>query len=290
MTAGYVLAAAAMTALGSSVAASTILVDYPVFTGQAIRYGLAAVILATLFRRQLRRPTLPELFQLAALAALGLAAFNVLLIAALREADPAVVGVVVGAVPVMLAVIGPLVSGEALSGRVVAAAVVVTVGVAGVQWSEPRFSLLGLVFAMGALACEAAFSLLAVPLLGRLRPIGVATYAAAAAVPILAVTAVVADGSGAFVPPHLDDAAAIAYLALIVTAAAFVAWYSAIDRVGAARAGLFAGLVPIAALVTSAAIGLTLITPLRLTGALVVCGGVILGVSRRARVDSERSQ
>jgi hypothetical protein len=47
MTIGYLLAAAAMTALGSSVAASTVLVDYPVFTGQAIRYGLAAVILAT---------------------------------------------------------------------------------------------------------------------------------------------------------------------------------------------------------------------------------------------------
>jgi drug/metabolite transporter (DMT)-like permease len=284
VTTGYLLAAVAMTALGSSVAASTILIDYPIFTGQAIRYGLAAVILATFFRGQLRRPTLSELLQLGALAALGLAAFNVFLIAALGEADPAVVGVVVGAVPVVLAVIGPLFSGEALSGRVVAAALVVTAGVVGVQWGEPRFSFLGLLFAVGALACEAAFSLLAVPLLGRLRPIGVATYASAVAAPILTATALMADGTRAFVPPRLDDAAAIAYLAVIVTAAAFVAWYSAIDRVGAARAGLFAGLVPIAALATSAAIGLTVITPLRLTGALVVCGGVILGVSRRARV------
>jgi drug/metabolite transporter (DMT)-like permease len=283
MTTGYLLAALAMTALGSSVAASTLLVDYPVFTGQAIRYGLAAFILVALARGRLLRPNLPELLQLAALAALGLAGFNVLLIAALREADPAVVGVVVGAVPVVLAVIGPLISGERLSRRVVGAAVIVTVGVAGVQWGELRFSALGLLLALGALACEAAFSLLAVPLLGRLRPIGVATYASALSVPILLATAAVADGGGALVVPRLDDAAALAYLAVIVTAAAFVAWYSAIDRVGAARAGLFAGLVPIAALVTSAAIGLTLITPLRLAGALVVCGGVILGVSRPAR-------
>lgn len=184
----------------------------------------------------------------------------------------------------MLAVIGPLVQREPLSRRVVVAAVVVTVGVAVVQWGEPRFSALGLLFALGALACEAAFSLLAVPLLDRLRPIGVATYASALAVPILAATAIVADGGSAFVQPRLDDAAALAYLAVIVTAAAFVAWYSAIDRVGAARAGLFAGLVPLAALATSAAIGLTLVTPLRLAGALVVCGGVTLGVSRtRAR-------
>jgi hypothetical protein len=50
MPTGYVLAAAAMTAPGSSVAASTLLVDYPVFSGQAIRYGLAAVILVALAR------------------------------------------------------------------------------------------------------------------------------------------------------------------------------------------------------------------------------------------------
>jgi drug/metabolite transporter (DMT)-like permease len=283
MTTGYLLAAIAMTALGSSVAASTLLVDYPVFTGQAIRYALATIILVALVRGRLLRPDLRELLQLTALAATGLAGFNVLLIAALREADPAVVAVVVGAVPVVLAVTGPLISGEPLSRRVVAAAIVVTLGVAGVQWAEPRFSALGLLFAIGALACEAAFSLLALPLLGRLRPIGVATYASALAVPMLLATAVAADGGAAFVQPRLDDAAALAYLAVIVTAAAFVAWYSAIDRVGAARAGLFAGLVPIAALATSAAIGLTLITPLRLAGALVVCGGVILGVSRPAR-------
>lgn len=249
-----------------------------------MRYGLAALILVALSRGQLRRPSLSELLQLAALAALGLAAFNVLLIAALGEADPAVVGVVVGAVPVVLAIVGPLVSGEALSRRVVTSAVIVTVGVAGVQWGEPRFSVLGLLLAIGALACEAAFSLLAVPLLGRLRPIGVATYASALAVPILAATALIADGGRALVAPRVDDAAALIYLAVVVTAAAFVAWYSAIDRVGAARAGLFAGLVPIAALATSAAIGLTLITPLRLAGALVVCGGVVLGVSRADRV------
>ena len=155
-----------------------------------------------------------------------------------------------------------------------------TIGVAAVQWSEPRFSALGVLFAGGALACEAAFSLLAVPLLARLRPIGVATYASAFAVPILLVAAVAAGGSGALLRPSLDEAAAVGYLAVVVTAAAFVAWYSAIDRVGPARAGLFAGLVPIAALLTSAAIGLTLITPFRLAGAVVVCVGVILGVSR----------
>jgi hypothetical protein len=45
----------------------------------------------------------------------------------LEEAEPAAVGVVVGCVPVVLALIGPLLARRAPVGRVVVAAVVVTV-------------------------------------------------------------------------------------------------------------------------------------------------------------------
>ena len=46
--------------------------------------------------------------RLAALAATGLVAFNVLLLTALRHADAAVVGTVVGGTPLVLALLGPL--------------------------------------------------------------------------------------------------------------------------------------------------------------------------------------
>ena len=45
------------------------------------------------------------------------------------------------------------------------------------------------------------------------------------------------------------DLLAAAHLAVVVTALAFVLWYGAVARLGAARAGLFTGVVPVTAAV-----------------------------------------
>jgi hypothetical protein len=59
----------------------------------------------------------------------------------------------------------------------VAAALVVTVGAAVVQWGGGEMTFSGFCLAFGAMVCEVAFTLLAVPLLGRLGPVGVSMYA-----------------------------------------------------------------------------------------------------------------
>ena len=47
--------------------------------------------------------------------------------------------------------------------------------------------------------------------------------------------------------PTATEAAAIVYLAVITTALAFVLWFGAVQQLGADRAGLLVGLMPIAA-------------------------------------------
>ena len=59
---------------------------------------------------------------LTGLAVLGLVAFNVLLLAALRRADAPLVGTVIGAAPLGLALLGPLLRGDRPAIRLVAAA------------------------------------------------------------------------------------------------------------------------------------------------------------------------
>ena len=81
---GSVLAALAFAAVGSSVAAAEELAAYPTAAGQAARYAVAALLLLTLARFRMRRPTLRELVQLAVLSATGLVLFNVLLVEAVR--------------------------------------------------------------------------------------------------------------------------------------------------------------------------------------------------------------
>ena len=54
--------------------------------------------------------------------------------------------------------------------------------------------------------------------------------------------------------PDGGEAAAIAYLAVITTALAFVLWFGAVQRLGADRAGLLVGLMPVAAVAVDAAL------------------------------------
>jgi drug/metabolite transporter (DMT)-like permease len=275
-------AALAMAAVGSSFAVAEELVAYPAAGGQAARYALAGLILLAVLRGRLVRPTRRELVLLTALAATGLALFNALVIAAVEAADAGSVGVVVACVPVVLAVAAPLLARRALDPRVLLGAVVVAAGAAVVQGLGGVLPPRALVLALGALACEAAFSLLAAPLLDRLGAVAVSAWAALLAVPLLVASALVLDGPAAAFPvPTAREVAALAYLAVVVTALAFVVWYTAVHRLGAERAGLFSAVLPVSALLTAAALGESELTTGRLLGVLAVAAGIALALRRR---------
>ncbi|MFR9722654.1 EamA family transporter [Streptomyces sp. MS19] len=273
-------AASAMLLVGTSTAVSATIADYPVLAGQALRYALAAAILLAVVRHQ-RLPrvrlTPRDILLLAALAATGLAGFNLFLVEATRHAGPAMIATVVGAVPLVLALVGPLAERRRPAARTVGAATVVALGAAvaaGLGSGSPA----GLLLSLGALAGEVAFSLLAVPLLPRLGPLRVAAYPAALSVPLLLAASLALDGTASLRAPTLGEGAAFVYLGAIVTAAAFFLWYDALRRLGADRAGLFAGLVPIGALLTTVVLGLGGAGPADVAGALIVAAGVALGL------------
>lgn len=280
---GSALATLALALVGSLVASADLVEGYPVATGQGLRYLLAAAALVLVARGRLPRLRPRETLGLVALSATGLVLFNVFVIHGVRETDPATVGVIVGCVPVVLALVGPLLEGRPLSARVIAAAAVVSVGAAGVQWAGGGVTAAGLHFALGALACEAAFSLLAVPHLQRLGPLALSTYACLFAVPILAVWSLFAHGPS-LPMPDAEQAAALIYMAVGVTVLGFVSWYSAVGLLGVERAGLFSGVLPLSALTCSALLGVAAVTPERLLAAIVVAVGITLGVrAKRGR-------
>jgi drug/metabolite transporter (DMT)-like permease len=278
---GSVGAATAMFAVGTLAAGSSVINRYPLYGGQALRYAMAAVILFAVARVKglgLVRPTPRETLLLLSLAATGLVLFNVCVIEATRHASPALVGTFVGAVPVVLALVGPLLARSRPSGRVLAAAAVVVAG-ATIATGLHGASLSGLPYAVGALACEACFSLLAIPLLPSLGPVRVSAYTEAAAVPLLLLLGVAADGSGILRVPTMAEATALVYLGTVVSAGAFLLWYGALPRLGADRAGLFAGVVPVGAIATTVLLGLGAPTATELGGAAVVIAGLALGLT-----------
>ncbi|AGZ42112.1 DMT family transporter [Actinoplanes friuliensis] len=248
---------AAMTCVGGSVAVSGLLAGAPLFTTQALRYALACLLLvvyARLVRFRLVRPRGAEWLWLGGIAITGLVVFNLALVEGAKHAEPAVIGVAIAGVPLLLAAIGPVLEGRSPRRSVLAGAAVVTVGAALVQ-GFGRTDGAGLAWAAVAFGCEAAFTLLAVPVLRRHGPVGVSVHTTWLAALMLAVLGPLHEGPSAITRLTGTDLLAGAYLAVAVTAVAFVLWYACVSGIGAARAGLLTGIAPIAAALTGVALG-----------------------------------
>jgi drug/metabolite transporter (DMT)-like permease len=295
--AGAGLAAGSALLVGGSVAASSLLDGYPVLGGQAVRYLAAGILLAgwaRLQRKPLPRPAGREWAWLAALAAIGLAGCSVLMIQATRVADPASVGVIIGAAPLVIIIAAAITARRRPTRRVLLAAAVVTAGSAAAQLggpAGPAWSPAGLLWPAGALGGVVGSSLLAAPLLPRLGALAVTVYACGLAGLLLLAAAAVthcAGGPPILSTPTATQLAALAYLTIAITALVFIAWYGAMERLGVDRTGLFNGLIPVTSLAAVTLTGTGTITPLRLLGALAVLAGVLLGLSRARQVHAGR--
>lgn len=274
--------ALAMVFVGGSVAVSGLLADAALATTQAVRYAVACLLLVVLARltgRRLVRPRGAEWPWLLGVAVPGLVLFNVALVRGAAHAEPAVLGVAVACVPVVLALVGPALEGRRPSPVLLAAGAVVTCGAVLVQ-GLGRADAVGLGWALVVLAGEAAFTLLAVPVLGRHGPWGVSVHATWLAAGVFAVLGVATEGPGAVTGLRVPDLLAAGYLAVAVTAVAFVLWYSTVTRLGAGRAGLLTGLAPVAAAGTGVLLGGTAPAPAVWVGIAVVGAGLALGLTR----------
>ncbi|MGW0875954.1 DMT family transporter [Streptomyces sp. NPDC002740] len=272
-----------MTLVGSSVTVSHTLVDAPLFTAQAVRYAAATAILVVLARLAGARPTWPrgrEWLWLTGLAVTGLVLFNVAVVRGVAHAEPAVVAVAVACVPLVLGVVGPLLERRRPSGQVLWAAPVVMTGAVLVVGTG-RTDAVGVAWAALTLGCEAAFTLLAVPVLPRHTPWGVSVHATWLGGALLAVLGVAHEGPSAARELSGAQWAAVGYLALMVTAAAFVLWYSTVRSVGAGRAGLLTGIAPLAAAAVGTVTGAGVPGPSVWLGIAVVIAGLVGGLRPR---------
>lgn len=271
---------AGMALVGSSVTVSRSLVDAPLFGVQAVRYAAAALLLLALARVARVRIVAPrgrEWLWLAGIAATGLVLFNVAVVRGVAHAEPAVIAVAVASVPVLLGVIGPLLEGRRPSRRVLLAAPVVVAGAVLVEGTG-RTDAAGVGWAALALGCEAGFTLLAVPVLRRHGAWGVSLHAVWMGAVMLAVLTVCVEGPAELVSVTPRQWAACAYLAVMVTAVAFLLWYRTVAAVGSGRAGLLTGIAPLAAAGAGAAAGSGVPGPAVWLGLAVVLAGLAAGL------------
>jgi drug/metabolite transporter (DMT)-like permease len=246
----------AMTLVGGSVGVSRALITAPLFTAQAIRYAAAALVLLALASSAhvpILRPLGWEWLWLAGIA------------------------VAVACVPILLGLVGPLLEGQPPRRQILVAALVVTAG-SGLVEGAGRTDAAGVAWAVVALCCEAAFTLLAVPVLPRHGAWGVSVHSVWMGAAMLAALGLAAEGTGAVAQLTAADWAALAYLAIMVTAVAFLLWYSAVASLGSGRVGLLTGVAPVSAALTGILTGSRPPGPIVWIGILVVIAGLAGGL------------
>lgn len=110
---------------------------------------------------------------------------------------------------------------------------------------------------------------------------GVSVHAMWMAAALLAVLAAGSEGPLAAGELSGTEWAAIGYLALMVTAVAFVLWYSTVRAVGSGRAGLLTGIAPLAAAAVGSISGSGTPSPSVWLGIAVLILGLVLGLRPR---------
>ena len=266
-------------------AVSGVLANAPFYSAEGFRYAIACGLLLVLARVSGRPVLLPrgaEWLWLGSVALTGLVIFNVALVQGARHAEPAVLGVAVACVPAMLALIGPLIEGSRPRARAVGAALVVTVG-AGLVQGLGRADAIGIGYAVVVFACEAGFTLLAMPVLRRHSPWSVAVHTTWLAAVAFAGIGLIREGPAAMARLTAEDWLAVGYLAVLVTAVAFVLWWTSVGRLGAARAGLLTGIAPVAAAISGVLLGGPAPKPLVWGGIAILALGLSLGLRERSK-------
>lgn len=266
---------AAMALVGGCVVVSGVLSDAPFHTAQALRYAVACALLVGWVRatgRTVRRPRGAEWGWLIGVALTGLVAFNIALVQGSRHAEPAVLAVAVACVPIALAALGPVLERRAPRARVLAAAAVVSAGAALVE-GFGRSDAVGLLWALVVFVSEAGFTLLAVPVLKHHGPEGVSVHTTWIGALLFAALGVGIEGPSAVLALDRADLLATGYLAVGVTAVAFILWYSCVRALGAGPAGLLTGIAPVTAALTGVtATGVLPGAPVLIGTALIALG------------------
>jgi drug/metabolite transporter (DMT)-like permease len=274
-----VMAATAASLVGLSVPVTGMLDGYPLLAGQSLRYGIGALCLLCWLLAQgghVPVPTRKDLVGLGFMVGLGMIGFNAAVLVGQRYATPGFIAAVLGASPLVLAIVAPALRGRRPSPTAVAGAVAVGLGVVvlsgGGSWHGP-----GLALALLVLVCESAFTLGGVGVVRRLGAVAASMWCCVFAAVGGGVLATLTSG---WATPTAAQWVAILVLGVLVTTVGFAFWYTGVSVLGADRAGMLIGLMPVAGLVTAVLLGRQPLTLVAATGTVIVAVGCALGLRR----------
>lgn len=259
-------------------------------TAATARFAVACALLwlwARLSGRRVRRPGRAELPLVVGLGLSAVAGYNLFFLYGLRLA-PATDGsiLVPGLIPIVTTLLAWPFHGVrptrrvALGYAIAIAGLVLVVDPGGAVGTR---RLEGDALLVGAAGCWATYTLLGRAATGRFDSVTANVYGTAAGAAMLLPLSFLGGGWGRLGRAPLQAWAAIGYLAVLGTVAAFVLFYEGVRLIGAARATAFTLLVPIFGVVASVLVLGERLRPTLALGGAIVLGGLYVVQSRRVR-------
>jgi len=261
--------AASMAVVGAYVAlVKPLTAVLPIFALAFLRFAIAALILLPWTRRAPTEPPLSgtESRQIFLQSFFGNFLFSVFMLWGVARTSATASGLVMGALPVVVAVLSWLLLGERLSRRLLLAVLCACAGIAVLPLAQPdqpavSSSWLGNALVFGAVCCEASYVVIGKRLSATRTPMRVSAWINLWG---LALSAPLGLWQLARVEPASISASAWAYLVFYAVSSSVIAvalWLSGLRRTPGATAGVFTVALPL----TTAAVAVGVLGE-RLTG------------------------
>lgn len=268
----------AMFIVGSSVVVGKLLVDnIPVFLISGLRFAISSLILFPILIKYEGLTFLTinkkDWLILGLQSFTGVFLFNILLLNGLKYTNAIESGIILGTTPAIIALISLLFLKEKMSlykwlGILLSVIGIIIINVFGsnVTLGDKSFSFWGNLLILGAVVCEALFTIFRKVSSNKVTP-------------LLTATAVSIIGLILFLPFSIYDALNfdfstitildwlyILYFGLFVTVIAFLLWFQGVSKVSASTAGVFSSVMPVSAVILSSIILKEEITIINLLG------------------------
>ena len=266
----YACLAGSMALVGSYVGLSKLLVAvFPVFLLAWLRFGIAAVAMAGWVKRPAdeaplshrdRRLLFLESF-------LGNFLFSVCMLYGVALSTALAAGVIMAALPGVVALMSRVFLGERLTGRVLLGIACAVAGIALVSWSkqhgvaptppaaEPPQALLGNLLLVGAVLCEASYVVIGKKLSGSLGPRRISALVNLWGLALVTPLGLWQALSFDFARVTPSTWTLLLFYALAASMVTVWLWMTGLRHVPAARAGVFTVMLPVSA----AAVGVLLL-------------------------------
>lgn len=278
----------AMFIVGSSVVVGKLLVDnIPVFLISGLRFAISSLILFPILIKYEGLTFLTinkkDWLILGLQSFTGVFLFNILLLNGLKYTNAIESGIILGTTPAIIALISLLFLKEKMSlykwlGILLSVIGIIIINVFGsnVTLGDKSFSFWGNLLILGAVVCEALFTIFRKVSSNKVTP-------------LLTATAVSIIGLILFLPFSIYDALNfdfstitildwlyILYFGLFVTVVAFLLWFQGVSKVSASTAGIFSSVMPVSAVILSSIILKEEITIINLLGVTCILVAILI--------------